>query len=187
MTFAPILDAPAHIHVHVIAATLALGLGPVALYRRRRDTVHRVVGAAWVFAMVVTALSAFTIHSFGLIGPFSPIHLLAVLALWALWQGMTHVRARRFAAHGAVMRSLYWNGLCLAGLFTFLPGRLVNRALFSNEPRFGLIVIALGAATLLVIALREHLPRRRAGGGKGAPSPARGGRIFSLVKARQLR
>ena len=41
MSFAPFLAASPTIQIHAIAATLALVLGPIAIYRDRRDVLHK--------------------------------------------------------------------------------------------------------------------------------------------------
>jgi len=155
MSLAPLLDAPAHIQVHAFAAVLAVALGPVVIYRRRRDRIHKVVGYIWVLAMALTALSSFAITNFGIVGPFSPVHLLAVLALWSLVVGLRHAFARRIAAHERVMRSLYWNGLMVASAFNFLPGRVVNRVFFNDARELGYAMIVLVLAGLAAHALRR--------------------------------
>jgi uncharacterized membrane protein len=166
MSLDPILSAAPVIQIHASAALLALLLGPVALYRRRRDRLHKITGYLWVLAMAVTALSSFGIWSFALIGPFSPIHLLAVLALWSLWQGMRQILAGRVAAHAQTMRSLYWRGLIIAGLFNFMPGRVVNRTLFAQGGWQGWIVIAPGLALILWDGLRRRRMQRIGKSGK---------------------
>ena len=185
MTLTPFLTAPLHIQMHAVAALLAIGLGPVALYRTRRDALHKWIGRTWVAAMAVTALSSFLIWNFGLIGPFSPIHLLSVLALWSLWQGLAYIRRGNPAAHAAVFRSLYWRGLCVAGLFNFLPGRTMNRSLLPDMPEAGYGVIALGLTVLLA---QWYLQRR----GGPHPHPACSARtavmrVFPLHKGQALR
>ncbi len=160
MSLTPFLSAEPIIQVHAAAAVLAVALGPVAIYRRRQDRLHKATGYVWVSAMALVALSSFGITGFGLIGPLSPIHLLSVLALWSLWTGMRQILAGQVAAHAATMRSLYWNGLLVAGAFNFLPGRVVNRMIFDTQRELGWIVLAL---VLAVIALRALRLRQRRG------------------------
>ncbi|WP_144055543.1 DUF2306 domain-containing protein [Octadecabacter antarcticus] len=152
MSLDPFLFAPVHIQFHIIAAIMSVAIGPIALYRKRRDRVHKIVGYTWVVAMVSVAVSAFFIHTFALIGPFSPIHGLAVVTLWSLWAGVKHARAGRITAHRRTFRSLYWFGLMIAGLANFLPGRMANEALFGGNDDLGWIVIGVGAAALIAIA-----------------------------------
>ena len=154
----PLLDASPVIQFHVASASTALLLGPLALYRKRRDRLHKISGYFWVLAMGMTALSSFWIHDFPVIGPFSPIHLLAVLVLWSLYKGMGHVFAGRIREHEIVMRSLYMNGLLVAGMFNFLPGRVTNRMVFGEASTLGYVVIALGLSAIVIAGVR----RRRA-------------------------
>lgn len=156
MSFSPFLDAPLIIQLHVGAALLAILIGPIALYRPQRDRVHKTIGYVWFLAMACVAVSAFFIHSFPVVGPFSPLHLFAILTLWSLWSALVHVRAGRIAAHRATLRSLYWHGLTIAGLFTFLPGRVTNRMLFDERPELGWVVIGLGAPLLAADAVRRR-------------------------------
>ena len=158
MSLQPLLEAAPVIQLHVAAACVALGVGPLAIYRKRRDFWHKVAGYGWVLAMGITALSSFWIHSFPLIGPFSPIHLLAIFALWSLYEGLRHVFAGRIRQHQNAMLGLYWNGLILAGLFNFLPGRVINRMVFGQASDLGYIILGLGLAGIAVSASR----RRRA-------------------------
>lgn len=160
MSFDPILTAPTHIQIHAAAAFLALVIGPFALLRQRRDKVHKILGYVWVLSMFLAATSSFFIHSFPLIGPFSPIHGLAILALWSLWTAMAHVRAGRYCAHAAVMRSLYWRGLMIAGLFNFLPGRTTNRIFFDDARDAGYIVIAVGLTAIFAPVLWRMIRTR---------------------------
>ena len=148
MTLEPILTAPAHIQLHAGAAALAILLGPLVILRRRRDRLHRMAGYLWVLAMGTTALSSFWITSFGIIGPFSPIHLLAVFALWSLWVGMARVLRGDIAGHRVAMEGLYWRGLLVAGAFNFLPGRTMNRTVFGETSELGYLVLAAGLALI---------------------------------------
>ena len=156
MTLTPFLTAPMDIQVHIIAACIGLILGPVVLYRRRRDVLHKALGYIWIGAMAVLAFGSFFIPShFTAIG-VGPLHGFAVLTLWSLWAGMCAAIQRDFAKHQAILRSLYSNGLIIAGAFAFLPGRTINRAVFGEPSQLGWVVIAL---LLTCAALRLILPR----------------------------
>lgn len=159
MSLLPLIDATPIIQLHVGAAATALVLGPFALYRARRDRLHKIQGYVWVLAMGVVAVSSFWIHSFAVIGPFSPIHGLAIFTLWSLYTALRHVFAGRIALHRLVMRNLYWYGLIIAGLFNFLPGRTTNRIFFGQTPELGYLVLGLGLTGIAVVLLRG---RRRA-------------------------
>ena len=109
--------------------------------------------------MTVLALSSFAIHSFAVIGPFSPLHGLALLTLWSLWEAIRHARAGRIAAHQRVLRNLYWFGVMVAGVFNFLPGRAINRTMLPDTPELGYGVIALGVALAVIFLLRNPLAK----------------------------
>lgn len=139
--------------LHIAAASVALFVGPLAIYRKRRDARHKMLGYVWVVAIAVTALSSFLLSAailpiaFGL----GPIHLLSIWALWTIWFGVRDARAGRMAAHRARMAGLYWQGLTLAGLFTLLPGRIINDFLFGANPQTGLwMILGLGAGLLWI-------------------------------------
>jgi uncharacterized membrane protein len=95
----------------------------------------------------ITATTVLTLGAFSIPSRFSPIrfgmlHGFAVLTLWSLWVGGGHAIRRDIPAHEAVFRSLYSNGLLIAGVFNFLPGRTINRIVFGASSEQGWIVIA---------------------------------------------
>lgn len=152
MTFAPLLDAPAVIQLHVAAALLSVVLGPVAILRRSRDVVHRVAGRAWVLCMAVTAVSSFWISEDPMVGPFSVIHILSGITLFGLVSAIRAIVAGDVAKHGATMRALYAQALMLAGAFTFFPGRRMSDAFFPGTPWLGLaIMLAVAFAALWLL------------------------------------
>ena len=166
MTLGPLLDAPALIQLHVAAALLSVVLGPVAILRRSRDIVHRVVGRAWVVSMAVTAGSSFWISETPMIGTFSIIHVLSVVTLASLVGALRAVRSGDVARHGATMRALYAQALMLAGAFTFLPGRRMSEAVFPGTPWLGLAAMLAVAAAAVWLLWRD---------GRRNPLPFTGG------------
>lgn len=155
MTLAPYLTAAPNIQLHIVLAVISLILGPVALYMRKKNCTHKIIGYIWVICMTGVALSSFTIHSFAVIGPFSPIHGLAIFTLWSLYSAIRHLIAGRIALHRLVMRNLYWYGLIVAGLANFLPGRATNHAFFPENPSHGFVVIRVGVSTLVINTIRQ--------------------------------
>ncbi len=90
----------------MIAALMSIAVGPVVLYRERRDRLHKMGGYIWVSAMLNVATASRFISSIAVIDPFSPIHGIALLAYWSVYTGMGHIFAKRIAAHRAVLRNL---------------------------------------------------------------------------------
>ena len=158
MSLEPFLTAPLQIQIHAIAALTAVVVGPLPLYRKRRDRIHKVAGYIWVTAMFTVAVTAFFIHSVAVIGPFSPLHGFALLTFWSLYSGLRHIFAGRVRAHQLTFRSLYWFGLWAAGLANFLPDRRTNQALFGGNDSLGWIVIALGGLVIFGVARAGRRP-----------------------------
>jgi len=153
MTLEPIFTASLMVQIHLVTALLALCIGPFALWRRRRDRVHKVLGYTWVSAMVITSLVALAIpSSFAGLGlaitplQFGPIHLLSLYALWGMADAMRAIWRGDVARHEQVMTSVYVRGLALAGALTLLPGRLLHRSLIPETPEIGYAVIAAVAS-----------------------------------------
>lgn len=142
MSLEPLLTAPLITQMHVIAALIAVVLGPLVLLRRSRDSWHKRLGYVWVVAMGLTALTTFGMWAEIGPGPISPIHALSVFTLWALWKGVRAARARNIATHQKEMRSLYFWAMGIAGLFTFLPGRRMNIAVFGEPSLAGFALMA---------------------------------------------
>ena len=164
MTIQPYLAAGPIIQLHVVAAALAIVLGPIALARRSRDRWHKRAGYAWVLSMAALAASGLFIHSIRMVGPFSPIHLLSLLTLWQLWLGVRDARAGKVAAHRHRMQAVYMLALMLTGAFTLSPGRLMSRILFPETPVAGfalvLALVGLGCVWwLLAISRRARATR----------------------------
>ncbi|MEP1537350.1 MAG: DUF2306 domain-containing protein [Paracoccaceae bacterium] len=162
MDTAPFLELPLYIQLHAASATLAILIGPIAIYRKRRDRLHKSAGYLWVLSMLTVAITGLFIPSFGLavVGHLGPIHLFVALTIVSLWQGMHAIFRGNITAHRAALSGLYWQGLILAGLFNFIPGRMTNRSLFPENPELGYVVMALGGA--LIVWIRFIKPRLRA-------------------------
>ena len=166
MSVIPFINAPLLIQVHAMFAIVALCVGPVAIHRRRRDRIHKVAGYVWVVAMFSVATTALFIpaHDLRIIGQLGPIHVFVALTYWGLWSGMAAIFRRDIVVHQLALRNLYYQGLAIAGLFNFLPGRMVNRMILPEAPQAGLVIIAVGGAALLYVAVRQRQNLRRARG-----------------------
>jgi len=122
MTLAPLLAAPAVMQLHALAAGLTI------LVMRKGTARHRLVGWVFVVAMAVTALSSAFITSNG---HFSAIHLLSILTIVSLPRAIILRRRGNIAGHRATMLWLF-AGLVIAGAFTLMPGRLMNKIAFGQ-------------------------------------------------------
>jgi uncharacterized membrane protein len=132
MTLQPLLDADPAIQVHAFAAMAAFVLGAVQLAAPKGTLPHRSIGWIWVALMAVVSVSAFWIHELRLWGPWSPIHLLALFTLAMLPLAVLHARRHRVIRHRNAMLALFAGALIIAGIFTFLPGRIMHAVALGN-------------------------------------------------------
>jgi uncharacterized membrane protein len=132
MTLAPLFSASPAIQFHAIAAMAAFGLGLVQLAAPKGTLPHRTIGWIWVALMVVVSVSAFFIHQIRLWGPWSPIHLLAIFTLVVLPIAVWHAHSHEVAKHRNRMVALFVGALVIAGVFTFLPGRIMHAVAFGS-------------------------------------------------------
>lgn len=130
MTLAPLLSASPVIQAHAFAAMVAFALGVVQLAAPKGTIPHRTVGWIWVVLMALVAVSSFWIHDIRMIGPFSPIHLLSIFTLAMLVVAVMHARRHRVDRHRKAMTTIFIGALIIAGLFTFLPGRIMHAVAF---------------------------------------------------------
>ena len=132
MTLAPLLAASPAIKLHAFAAMTAFVLGVVQLSAPKGTIPHRTIGWVWVTLMLAVAASAFWIHQLRLWGPWSPIHLLAIFTLITLPIAVLHARRHRVAQHRVAMIAIFFGALVIAGLFTFVPGRIMYAVAFGH-------------------------------------------------------
>jgi uncharacterized membrane protein len=131
VSLAPLLNAPPAIQLHAFAALTAFALGIVQLAAPKGTLPHRAVGWSWVVLMAVVSVSAFFIHELRVWGPWSPIHLLAIFTLAALPLAVLHARGHRVPKHRNAMIAIFTGALVVAGIFTFLPGRVMHAVAFA--------------------------------------------------------
>lgn len=112
------------VQLHLFAALSALFVALFMLKGAKGTRVHRMVGWAWVVLMMTTALSSLLIRDISP-GHFSMIHLLSGWVAFATPLGVWAARTRRVRLHQRLMTGLVIGGLVIAGLLTFVPGRLM--------------------------------------------------------------
>jgi len=130
MSLDPLLQAEPVIRMHAFAAIAASLLGAVQLAAPKGTLPHRVVGWTWAGLMLAIGVSALFIHEIRLWGPWSPIHLIAIYTLVMLPLGVWRAHRHQVAAHRRTMLGLFLGGLVIAGIFTFLPGRIMHHVVF---------------------------------------------------------
>jgi uncharacterized membrane protein len=132
VSLAPLLNASPAIQAHAFAAMSAFALGIVQLSAPKGTLPHRTIGWIWVALMVVVGVSSFFIHQLRLFGPWSPIHLLSIFTLVALPLAVLAAHRHAVDRHRSAMISIFVGGLVVAGLLTFVPGRIMHAVAFGS-------------------------------------------------------
>ncbi|MFT4090318.1 MAG: hypothetical protein QM645_06270 [Asticcacaulis sp.] len=117
------------VRLHLGAALMALGLGTILLMAPKGILPHRLMGWVWVALMLVTAVSSFYIREINS-GGLSLIHALSGWTTIAAPMLVWFARCKRVGRHRLSAYCLYFGGLVVAGLFTFVPGRLMWQVVF---------------------------------------------------------
>jgi uncharacterized membrane protein len=119
------------VHVGTIAAAFVLGI--VLLAGPKGRLPHRVLGWIWASLLVVTGIDTLFIHTPG-VGPqlfgFSPLHAFSIWALIGAPLGVYYARRHNVARHRMTMTSVFLGALVIAGVFAFLPGRIMHSVVF---------------------------------------------------------
>ena len=132
MSLDPLLAASPAIQLHAFGAVTAFVLGIVQLSAPKGTLPHRTLGWIWVLLMTFVSITAFWIHERQLWGPWSPIHLLAILTLIMLPLGVYFARRHMRIGHRTTMIGIFAGALVIAGLFTFVPGRIMHAVAFGQ-------------------------------------------------------
>lgn len=127
--FGLIAQRPLPLQIHLYAAVAAFVVGLYQLIGPKGKTPHRLLGWLWVVLILITAISSFFLT--GLNGDaYSFIHLLSgwtvVVAPMLVYAARTHNIKR----HRNIAMGLFMGGLVVAGLFAFIPGRLLWQVFF---------------------------------------------------------
>jgi uncharacterized membrane protein len=132
MTLQPLLDASPAIQVHAFAAMAAFAIGAVQLAAPKGTLPHRTIGWIWVTLMAVVCVTSFWIHDLRVWGIWSPIHLLSIFTLAMLPLAVLHARRHHITRHRNAMIAMFAGALVIAGLFTFMPGRIMYKVAFGG-------------------------------------------------------
>lgn len=117
------------IQIHLAAALVAFAVATLQFVGLKGTTFHRVVGWGWVIVMFTVAVSSVFIRKINH-GTLSFIHILLGLTLIALPILVLAARRGDIKKHRKEAYQLYIGALIVAGIFTFLPGRLMWHMFF---------------------------------------------------------
>jgi len=124
-----LMAAPLQVKIHLAGALTSLGIGIVLLSGVKGTSLHKALGWTWVISMGTTAVSSFWIHNLNP-GGLSFIHFLSGWTVIGLPAAVFAIRQRKVAVHARAMTSMFVGGLVLAGLLSFMPGRLMWNLFF---------------------------------------------------------
>jgi len=131
LDLAPILAAPVSVQIHVAGALVALVVGMLIFLLPKGTGFHRLLGWTWVSSMIiVAATSVAMIVDFG--NGVNALHVFTAITVVSLWGGLAGIRRGDVRQHAASMTGLYVGGLIIAGLFAFIPGRIMWNAVFGG-------------------------------------------------------
>lgn len=138
---------------HVVAALYVLAIGPLQIFRRRRDRIHRTMGYLWVAAMYYVCFSSFWIVTEG---HFTWLHGLSAFTILTVTLGLVSAIRRNIPAHRGNMIGSYLGIAIAFGFAVGIPGRSIPQ-LLATDPLsavFVAVLVVLSVAALYLSLLR---------------------------------
>ena len=127
----PLATSPISVQIHVGGAVTALVVGALIFTLRKGTGFHRLLGWTWVCSMIIVAATSIAmIVDMG--NSINALHVFTALTVISLWGGLTGIRRGDVRRHAGSMTGLYVGGLIVAGLFAFLPGRMMWATFFGG-------------------------------------------------------
>ncbi len=114
------------IKIHLATVLAAVVLATVQMIGPKGRTLHRILGWTLAVLLVTTAVTAMFIHN-PQGGLFNPFQIFVATTLITVPWGIIAARRHEVRRHARMMSGLYFGALIIAGLLTFLPGRLLWR------------------------------------------------------------
>lgn len=134
--------------VHALVAMLGIGLGLVQFCRRKGDAVHRVVGYAYVGAMLLADAAALTVFQFT--GKLNVLHVGAIANLICIGFGVWAV-LRRPRRPSWRLRHYIWMSWSYVGLLAAAATELVVRTSPIANRAQGWVVTAIVALAATLV------------------------------------
>ena len=121
----PVAHMPWWLIVHMLTVIPALPLGAYLLLRPKGTPRHRLLGKIWCALMVVTAVVSFGTLLPGAGAYLSWLHIFSIATLAGVPRLIMAARRHDLPAHRRGVTMVY-GGLVGAGLFVFLPWRVLG-------------------------------------------------------------
>lgn len=127
----PLLTAELALQIHLAAALTTFVTGTILLTGLPKGSrIHKQLGWTWVSTMAITAVSSFFLIGLNG-GHFSFIHGLSAWTVISLPMAVAAARRHKVKNHAKQMRGMFFGGMAIAGLFSFLPGRFLWSVFFA--------------------------------------------------------
>jgi uncharacterized membrane protein len=129
----PLLAAAPVVKIHLATIAGAIGVTATLMSGVKGSRLHRVLGWSWAAFMLLTAVSALFIRApTGLprVAGVGVLHVFSAATLVLVPLAVAAARRHDVARHARMMTGLVGGGLGVAGLFAFLPGRLLWTVFF---------------------------------------------------------
>jgi len=127
----PFITSGLALKVHVVSALSTFLIGVVLLSGLPKGTkTHKRLGWTWAVFMASTAISSFFLVGLNG-GHFSWIHGLSAWTIIILPFALVAARRHNVKSHAKHMRGMFVGGMVIAGLFSFLPGRMMWHMFFA--------------------------------------------------------
>ena len=110
--------------IHLATVIPAMPLGAYVLLQRKGGPHHRLLGRIWLGLMFTTAVSTIFIRHIN-DGNFSFIHIFTLMTFMAIPRAIMTARQGRIDEHRWQLVGFYVGALVIAGLLSFMPGRLM--------------------------------------------------------------
>ena len=112
--------------IHILTVVAAVPLGAYVVFKEEGDARLKLLGRSWTLITLVASIYSYWIRGSGHLGP---LHIFSIITLIAIFRGVYHIRGGRVEKHRRSMLNAYI-GLCGAGIFALLPGRLIGNLIW---------------------------------------------------------
>lgn len=136
MSLEPLLEASLVIQAHAFAAVAAFFLGLIQFAAPKGALPHRTLGVVWVLLMIVVTVSSIFIRPSMTPGLpiaqwFGFIHIFTALTAFGIVGGVTWLLrgGPTLKRHKGPFIGIFIGGLVVAGVLSFLPGRIMHQVL----------------------------------------------------------
>lgn len=118
---------------HLAIILPAFILGSILIFMRKGSPLHKILGRSYLLLMLATGI--ITLFMSAKVGPvflghFGFIHLISLYTLYLVPAAYIAARRGNINKHKTHMISLYVGGILIAGIFAFVPGRMLHGLFF---------------------------------------------------------